>query len=160
MIIPENILSILVVVLVIAVIALIFLIINLNSKLNKFLIGEKAENLGDSLASIDTAIKDLEKFKNEIEKYLITVERRLKKSVQTVKTVRFNPFKGTGSGSNQSFSTAFLDEENNGVLISSLYSREHVSIYSKPIKNGASEYELSGEEKEAIGNSDLKQEKT
>ncbi|HEY9583440.1 MAG TPA: DUF4446 family protein [Candidatus Paceibacterota bacterium] len=136
--------------LTVAVLILIVIVINLRSKLNKFLIGTSSSNLDESLVSIDTSIKELEKFRNEIEKYLMTVERRLKKSVQTVKTVRFNPFKGTGSGSNQSFATAFLDEENNGVVISSLYSREHVSIYSKPIKEGSSEYDLSEEEKEAI----------
>jgi hypothetical protein len=64
--------------------------------------------------------------------------------------VRFNPFKGTGSGGNQSFATTFLNEENNGVVISSLYSREHTSVFSKPIKNGVSEYELSDEEKESF----------
>ncbi|MDE2188580.1 MAG: DUF4446 family protein, partial [Patescibacteria group bacterium] len=34
--------------------------------------------------------------------------------------------------------------------ISSLYSRDHVSVFGKPIKKHASEYELSEEEKEAI----------
>lgn len=137
-------------ILILAVIILIGIVINLRSKLNKFLIGTSPSNLDDSLSFVNTSIKELEKSRNEIEKYLVTVEKRLKKSVQTVNTVRYNPFKGTGSGSNQSFATAFLDEENNGVVISSLYSREHVSVYSKPIKNGVSEYELSTEEKEAI----------
>jgi hypothetical protein len=85
-----------------------------------------------------------------MQEYLLTVEKRLKKSVQAVNTVRFNPFKGTGSGSNQSFSTAFLNEERNGVVISSLYSREHISVYSKPVVAGKSEYELSDEEKESL----------
>ena len=87
-----------------------------------------------------------------MEAYLTTVEKRLRKSVQSINTVRFNPFKGTGSGSNQSFSTAFLNEEKDGVVISSLYSREHISIYSKPIKGGNSEYEMSDEEKESLEN--------
>ena len=85
-----------------------------------------------------------------MEEYLLSVEKRLKKSVQSVSTVRFNPFKGTGSGSNQSFSTTFLNEERDGVIISSLYSREHISVYSKPVVKGASEYELSDEEKESL----------
>jgi hypothetical protein len=96
------------------------------------------------------SIKELENFRTDLEKYLTTVEKRLKKSVQGIHTVRFNPFKGTGGGGNQSFATAFLNEDSNGVVISSLYSREHVSVYSKPVKNGSSEFELSLEEKEAI----------
>ena len=122
----------------------------LNSKLKKFLIGSSSKNLDESITNMDGSVKELERFRLELERYLTTVEKRMKKSVQAVQTVRFNPFKGNGSGGNQSFATAFLNEENNGVVISSLYSREHVSIYSKPIKNGTSEYELSGEEKEAI----------
>ena len=76
----------------------------------------------------------------------------MKKSVQAVSTIRFNPFKGNGSGGNQSFATAFLNEDTDGVVISSIYSREHTSVFSKPINKGVSEYELSGEEKEAIEN--------
>lgn len=137
-------------ILLIAILVLIGFIIYLNKKLDKFLIGKSSKNLDDSITSIDASIKELEKSRTDIEKYLISVERRLKKSVQAIHTVRFNPFKGTGSGSNQSFATVFLNEENDGVVISSLYSREHVSVYSKPVKNGISEYEFSEEEKEAL----------
>ena len=148
--IPTEYTSILLIVLIIAVLVLIGLVIYLNYKLKKFLIGSSSKNLDDSITTINNSIIELEKFRIDLEQYLITVEKRVKKSVQAVQTVRFNPFKGNGSGGNQSFATAFLNEENNGVVISSLYSREHVSVYSKPIKAGASEYELSGEEKEAI----------
>ncbi|NIT70429.1 DUF4446 family protein, partial [candidate division KSB1 bacterium] len=58
-----------------------------------------------------------------------------------VGTVRFNPFKGTGGG--QSFAAAFLSEHGNGVVISTLYSRERVSVFAKPIQSFASEYELT-----------------
>ena len=67
-----------------------------------------------------------------------------------VETVRFNPFKGDGSGGNQSFSTAFVNEEGDGVVISSLYSRERVSVFAKPVKKMSSEYEMTAEEKESL----------
>lgn len=137
-------------ILIIALLILIGLVIHLHLKLKKFLIGSSSKNLDQSLASIDSSIKELESFRLELERYLTTVEKRVKKSVQAIHTVRFNPFKGTGSGGNQSFATAFVNEDGNGVVISSIYSRDHVSVFSKPIKNGISEYELSGEEKEAI----------
>ena len=137
-------------ILIIVVLVLVGLVIHLNSKLNKFLVGTSSKNLDESIENMNMSIKELEKFRIDLEGYLTTVEKRLKKSVQAVHTVRFNPFKGNGSGGNQSFATAFLNEEGNGVIISSLYSREHVSIYSKPIKNWTSEYELSEEEKQAV----------
>lgn len=86
----------------------------------------------------------------QLVKYLETVEARLKKGVRGVGVVRFNPFEDAGS--NQSFSIAFLNEEGDGVVISSLYSREKVNVYAKPIKNSSSEYPLSEEEKQAIKN--------
>lgn len=147
---PLNATTIALVVLIIIVIALVVFIVSLNNKLKKFLIGKSSTNLDESIESVNSSLKELNSFRNELEAYLATVEKRLKKSVQAVHTVRFNPFKGTGSGSNQSFSTTFLNEENDGVIISSLYSREHVSVYSKPVKKGTSEYELSEEEKEGL----------
>lgn len=143
--------TILFIVLILIILVLSWLIYQLNSKINKFLIGSNAENLHDSLGTMDTSIRGLETFKDEIEKYLTTVESRLKKSVQGVHTVRFNPFAGsTGSGGNQSFATAFINEDGDGVVISSLYARDHVSIFAKPVVKGRSDYELSDEEAKAI----------
>lgn len=138
------------IILLITSIILIIVVFLLYKKVNKFLIGTNAKNLDESLINIKESIKELENFRSDLEKYLTTVEKRLKKSIQAVHTVRFNPFKGNGSGGNQSFATAFLNEDEHGVVISSLYSREHVSVYSKPIKEGQSEFELSEEEKEAL----------
>ena len=78
------------------------------------------------------------------------VDKKLKKTISGNQTVRFNPFKGDGSGSNQSFATALVNKEGDGVIISSIYSRDHLSVFSKPIKNMSSEYELTPEEKSAL----------
>ncbi len=138
----------------VAVLVLLGLIIWMHVKLHRFLVGIDSKNISDSLSSVSSDLKDLRAFRRELEEYLTTVEKRLKKSVQSISTVRFNPFKGQGGGGNQSFSTAFLNEEGDGVVISSLYSREHVSVFSKPVKKMKSEYELSEEEKEAISGSE------
>jgi hypothetical protein len=127
------------------------MVVQLNAKLKKFLIGSSTENLSESIALVDDSLKNLESFRKDMEHYLTTVEARLKMSVQAVHTVRFNPFKGTtDSGGNQSFATAFLNESGTGVVISTLYARERMSVFSKPITKGAPTYELSIEEKEAV----------
>ena len=145
-----DITSIAILALSIIILILAICIMNLYTRLNKFLLGNKAENLDESISIINKSIKDLESFRGELEEYLAGVEKRLRRSTQSVHTVRFNPFQGVGNGGNQSFATAFINENGDGVIISSLYSREHVSIFSKPIKKGGSEYELSEEEKKAI----------
>jgi len=122
----------------------------LDAKLKKFLADKNATSIGDSIVSLASRAETLEKFRASLEDYLVSVEHRLKKSVQAVHTVRFNPFRAAGGGGNQSFATAFIDEHGDGVVISSLYSRDNVSIFGKPLKAHASEYELSDEEKDAI----------
>ncbi|MFA6295183.1 MAG: DUF4446 family protein [Candidatus Paceibacterota bacterium] len=138
------------IILSIATLILLGLVIWMYIKLHRFLIGINSHNISDSLNHVSNNLKDLQGFRNEMETYLTSVEKRLRKSVQSVHTVRFNPFKGVGAGGNQSFATAFLTEEGDGVIISSLYSRDHVSVFSKPIKNHLSEHEMSDEEKEAL----------
>ena len=119
-------------------------------RLGRFLRGKNGKTLEDSLITLLNQIKEVEDFRKEMGVYLLGVEKRLRRSVQGVETVRFNPFKDIGTGSNQSFSTAFLDEEGNGVVVSSIYSRDRVSVYSKPLKKHSSEYDLTDEEKEAV----------
>jgi HAMP domain-containing protein len=71
-----------------------------------------------------------------------------RRSVQQVGVVRFNPFDDTGG--QQSFALALLDGAANGVVISSLHSRQQTRIYLKSISGGKSEANLSAEETEAL----------
>lgn len=117
-------------------------------RLRKFFLGKKAQNLEDTIATLENDIVKLKKAKDNIEKDLGTINTKLKKSIRGLETIRFNPF--PDQGSNQSFAIGMLNEENDGLVISSLYSRERMSIFAKPIKGGKSEYELTTEEKEAL----------
>ncbi len=85
---------------------------------------------------------------DDIAKNLDFTRKMAEISLQKVGVVRFNPFKDMGG--DQSFSIALLDSGNNGLVVSSIYSRDGNRVYTKPIKNGDSEYQLSNEEKEAI----------
>lgn len=133
-----------------ATLVLLALVVWMYFKLRRFLIGIDSKNIKDSLSFVGGSLKDLQTFRDEMQAYLDTVEKRLRKSVQSVHTVRFNPFHGEGFGGNQSFATAFLNENGDGVVISSLYSRDRVSIFSKPVTDSSSEHELSDEEREAL----------
>jgi hypothetical protein len=147
----------------IAIYLLCFLIIGLTGwivflerRVKNLLAGPGAENLGDTVKHLRGELEMLQSFRVDIEGYLRTVEERLKKSIRGVETIRFNPFKGTGDGGNQSFATALLDEEGNGVVISSIYARDRASIFSKPITAYNSSHELSEEEIDAIAKAKIK----
>jgi hypothetical protein len=53
-------------------------------------------------------------------------------------------------GGNQSFSTSFVNENGDGVVISSMYSRDRISIFAKPINKFKSQFETTEEEKQVI----------
>ncbi|HEC30734.1 MAG TPA: DUF4446 family protein [Candidatus Yonathbacteria bacterium] len=129
---------------------LIVLVVRLQTKLRKLVSGKDGKSLECDIVGIQKNLESTSVEQKEIREYLRNIEKRLRRSIQGVGTIRFNPFKGTGSGGNQSFATALLSEDGDGAVISSLYSRERVSIFSKPIKKFKSEYELSTEEKHAL----------
>jgi len=143
--------------LIVGLVILLIWNIRLEIRLSHLLRGKKARSLEDTILTLGKETDSLHTFRNDMEKYLIDVESRLKRSTSGIATVRFNPFKGTGAGGNQSFATAFIDENGNGVVISSLYSRERVSIFAKPIKKLKSEYKLTKEEKDAIKQASFKE---
>ena len=134
-------------------IILIGWIIRLEIKIKRLLKGKNARSLEDSIVETLTNLEKLNEFQKEAILHFTNVEKRLKRSIQAVETVRFNPFKGMGEGGNQSFSTSFTSENGDGVVLSSLYSRDRVSVFSKPLEKFESKFELTEEEKEVIKNS-------
>ena len=82
------------------------------------------------------------------------MEKISQKTIQKIGVIRFNPFKETGG--DQSFAIALLDADNNGLIISSLFTREGTRVYTKPIESGESKYLLSKEEIEALKKAGLK----
>ena len=115
------------------------------SMLNFF---KKTKKEPQNLKEILSQFKILEKNFSQLSQELENLKKESQFSVQKIGIVRFNPFKEIGG--DQSFSIALLDGNNNGVVITSLYTRGGNRVYGKPIKAGLSEYLLSNEEKEAI----------
>ncbi len=123
-------------------------------RLKRFFLGKKAKDLEDTIVLLEAEIAKLNKARVDTEKEISTMNSKLKKSIRGVETIRFNPF--PDQGSNQSFAIGMLDENGDGLVMSSLYSRERMSIFAKPVKNNTSTYELSAEEKEAIEKAKVK----
>lgn len=102
--------------------------------------------LKTKINSIDAKLDILHKSDKDIVGKICDLEDKLGDSLQNVEVCRFNPFKNDGVGGDQSFATTLLNKKGDGVIISSLYSRENVRVFAKPIKNWQSKYELSEEE--------------
>jgi hypothetical protein len=118
---------------------------NINMPIFNF---SKKKKEPETLKELLSQFKELKQNFKKISQELKDLKIQNKFSVKKIGVVRFNPFKETGG--DQSFSIALLDGHNDGVVITSLYTKEGNRMFAKPIKNGESQYLLSAEEKKAI----------
>jgi len=121
----------------------------LRKKIKMLFQGQKMTDLEGVIFEQIKRSRQNEENLRELVDFSVGLEKMAQKSIQKVGLVRFNPFKDTGS--NQSFSLAMLDSFDNGLVISTLFTREGARIYAKPLEAGKSTYALSEEELEAIG---------
>jgi hypothetical protein len=135
--------------LAIALLALVFSII-MHVRVGRIFRSANTPDIERLLKLHTKTLEDFIKFQAESTNYMKLLDGRIKKKMINASTIRFNPFQGGGVGGNQSFSSVFADEEGNGVVITSMHTRERTNVFAKPLKNWKSEYELSEEEKEAI----------
>jgi hypothetical protein len=105
-------------------------------------------SLHDVLQTHVARVEEVRGRLGEIDAVQATLEHRTRTSIQHVGLVRFNPFEDTGS--DQSFALALLDDQRDGVVISSLHGRTNTRLFAKPVEGGASSHTLSDEEAQAI----------
>jgi len=101
---------------------------------------------------LETLLKKIDnqdKISGEIKESLEQIKIEGLESIQKIGLIRYNPFSETGG--NQSFVLALLNGKDNGLVITSLHSREATRVFSKPVKGGKEAgYEFSKEEIQAI----------
>ncbi|MBU1200528.1 DUF4446 family protein [Patescibacteria group bacterium] len=104
------------------------------------------------LSSLNHLIAQSKINKEELDMLTQKVDSEIKQNklhLQKIGFKRFNPF--TNTGGNQSFTLCLLDENNTGIVISSLHSRESTRLYAKEITKSKSEtVSLSSEEQEIV----------
>lgn len=105
-------------------------------------------NIQESLEKYMNKVEDVQKENVELKNYCKQLDQAITGCIQKVGLVRYSAFKDTGS--DLSFTLALLNEENTGIVLNGIYSREMSNIYSKPVEKGTSTYTLSEEEKQAI----------
>jgi hypothetical protein len=150
----DNIQAIIITMIVLILLALVvFININLklskmNKRYRKMMTGMEGANLEELLMA---HIKDVRQAMEKVEEtanHCRKIEDSLQFCVQKIGMVRFNAFEDTGS--DLSFALALLDEQNNGVVISTIYGRNECRTYAKPVVNRQSQYFLTEEEKAAL----------
>jgi len=123
----------------------LFIIFSFFRKLSK---GIKEPDIKKTLNKILAAETKNQSEIQEIKREIQNIKHSDLEHIQKVLLVRFNPFKEIGG--DHSFCFVLLDGKENGVIITTLHTRDRTRIYAKTIKNGKSEFELSNEEKKAL----------
>ncbi|MFO7295055.1 MAG: DUF4446 family protein [Caldicoprobacter sp.] len=117
-------------------------------KYKRLMRGMNNKNLEALLMHHLDCVKDNATKIQDLEARYQYLAKELRSCIQKVGIIRYNPFEQMGS--DLSFSVALLDKNNNGVVLTGLFTRSSSSVYAKPIQNGTSTYPLSQEEIEAI----------
>jgi len=120
----------------------------INRRFNRLMRGSSLTNLEQV---IDKYIVEIEAMNNSINKNSEEISHLSQKIASykgRVEMVRYNAF--GEEGNDLSYSIAFLDDNKNGIVISSIYNRGESNTYAKPITNGSSNYKLSKEELSVI----------
>lgn len=111
----------------------------------------KGTSGGSLEAIINTALaraQEIQKENNLIRDHALSLDTRVSHSLRNAQVMRYKALE-TG-GSNQSFSVALLNEQGSGVVITSLYVRERVNTFAKPVEKYTSTYDLTEEELSVI----------
>lgn len=142
----------------IATVALISLILNIAliiwlSKVarhyNSLTKGIEQKTLMNALQGIQKTIAEHERMQGIIKADLQKTKADAKLHLQNLTLKRFNPFGDTGG--DQSFILALLDGNKDGVVITSLHSRENTRFYVKSVNGGVGiDHPLSEEEQKTI----------
>lgn len=84
----------------------------------------------------------------EVKNLYADIQSKVNQCIQNVAIVRYKAFEDVGS--DLSFSIALLNNNRDGVVITSIYGRNESTTYAKPIDKGISRYDLSEEEAEVV----------
>lgn len=105
----------------------------------------------DVLTMLQRHIGDVEGLRGEVEalrRHSYGVRDMLAGCISRVHTVRYDAFDDMGG--HLSFSSAFLDEHGDGMVITAINGRADTRVYAKAISGGDSPHNLSEEERLAI----------
>jgi len=111
----------------------------------------KASAKGKLPELINTTSRKVESLSKRIDNLVLTHKKtsdNLKGAIQRVGLVRFDAFKDIGGA--LSFALALLNDQKDGVVISTINGRSESRIFIKDISGGSSESTLSEEEELAI----------
>lgn len=109
---------------------------------------EDTQDLGVVFAALQRKVEAMEEDLKQLRDDVAALRKQADRCIQRVGLVRFDAFEDVGG--EQSYALALLDAHDNGVVLSSLYSRSDSRTYAKGLRAGRGTHNLSDEELRAI----------
>lgn len=106
--------------------------------------GNIEEVLTGYMSTVSDTVHRMEALERNVER--LAENQRL--CLQRVGIVRFDAFEEVGG--EQSFAVALLDQQCNGIALSSVYSRTDMRVYAKALRRGQPSHPLTREEEQAV----------
>lgn len=120
----------------------------LSRRLNYFMRGSDAESLEKTLREVMDDNRQVKiQLKNNVDE-IVQINENLLTAYRKIGIVKFNAFPGMAG--KVSSSIAMLNNENNGIVITSIHGQEGCYTYVKEIMNGKSISPLTKEDEEAL----------
>ncbi|GAA0127034.1 DUF4446 family protein [Clostridium senegalense] len=120
----------------------------LEKKYRRLMRGSNNKNLEELILKYLDTIDEVKNNNNEIKEICKNTQGLTNNCIQKFSIIRYKAFEDVGS--DLSYSIAFLDANNDGVLLTSIYGRNESTTYAKPIDKGISRYDLSEEEERVL----------
>lgn len=148
-------LGIVLLVLIVLVIALLVLVIwqikqlrHLNDRYRKFMQGTRPRSMETQIQELIKTVNDLQVASLDQQNEIRTLFQRMETTFQKMGLIKYDAYKEMGG--KLSYGLAVLDENNNGFLINSVHTSTGCYSYTKRIRKGKCNIELSPEEQEAL----------
>ncbi|MCI8321239.1 MAG: DUF4446 family protein, partial [Dorea sp.] len=135
-------------VLIVLYIVCLFRIKKLQKAYNHFMSGKDMKSMEDVLWRQFDRIEILEEADKDKRRELNDLQITMQNAYQKSGLVKYDAFREMSG--KLSYALALLDQNDNGVIVTSMYSREGCFSYAKEVIMGESSINLSEEEKEAL----------
>lgn len=141
-------LALLVIILLIMLIIVLKSLNSLEKRYRKFMRGVNNKNIEELVIQYLDRIDDVKKQSDYMKEVYNDINNKVDSCIQKVSILRYRAFEDVGS--DLSYSIALLNNNNDGVILTSIYGRNESTTYGKPIDKGISRYDLSEEEEQVL----------
>lgn len=117
-------------------------------RLRRLVRGGDGKTLEGTIRKLEERVATLEGHAKKTNILFAELQRSVATAIRGVSVKKFNPFEG--SGGQQSFVVALIDEKGTGTVISGIHARDGVRVYAKAVEKFSSLSTLSDEEKQAV----------